>query len=76
MELDNVISQHQAVAEVICSAILDDMYDHDVACAVKLKDGEAVKALALKKWVGEHVAAHKVPRNIRALADMAGLIRG
>ena len=76
VELDNVISQHQAVAEVVCFAIPDKIYDQDVGCAFRLETGEAIKALALKKWVGKHVAAHKVPRKICVLADMAGSIRG
>lgn len=65
VELDNLIVQHQAVAEVVCFAINDDMYGQDVGCAVRLEEGEAVKAGALKKWVGERVAALKVPRKVR-----------
>ena len=76
MKLDNVISQHQAVAEVVCFAVHDDIYDQDVGCAVRLKDGEAVKALALKIWVGKHVAAHEVPRKVRVRVDKTSLIRG
>ena len=64
VELDNVISQHPSVAEVVTFAIDDDMYDQDVACAVRLEEGETLKAVALKKWVGERVAAHKVPRKV------------
>ena len=67
VELDNVIGQHRAVGEVVCFAIEDDMYDQDVGCAVKLAEGEAVKALALKKWIGERVAAHKVPRKVSCI---------
>ena len=65
VELDNVMSQHPAVAEVVCFAIPDDMYDQEVGCAVRLKDGEAIKAPALKKWAREYIAAHKVPRKVR-----------
>ena len=71
VELDNVISQHQAVAEVVCFAIPDDMYDQDVGCAVRLKEGETVKVLMLKKWIGERIAAHKVPRKVRVPVGIA-----
>lgn len=71
VELDNVIAQHRAVVEVVCFAIDDDMYGQDVGCAVRLEEGEAVRAGALKKWVGERVAALKVPRKVRLLADRA-----
>ena len=69
VELDNVITQHEAVGEVVCFAIEDDMYGQDVGCAVRLVEDEegkkaTVKALALKKWVGERVAAYKVPKKV------------
>ena len=73
VELDNVIAQHQAVAEVVCFAVDDDMYDQDVGCAVRLQDGESVEAAALKKWVGERVAAHKVPRKVCVVSVMGSL---
>ena len=76
VEVDNVVSKHQAVAEVVCFAIPDDMYDQDVGCAVRLKEGEVVKAAALKKWVKERIAAHKVPRKVRVLVEMACLVGG
>lgn len=71
VELDNVIAQHQAVAKVGCFAVDDDMYSQDLGCAVRLEEREAVKAGALEKWVGERVAALKVPRKVRQLADRA-----
>lgn len=66
VELDNVIAQHQAVAEVVSFAIDDDMYGQDVGCAVKPQEGEAVRSVELKQWVGERIAGHKVPRKVGA----------
>lgn len=70
VELDNVITQHHAVAEVVSFAIDDDMYGQDVGCAVKPEEGEAVAVGAPKKWVGERVAGHKVSRKVGALIDL------
>ena len=72
VELDNVIVQHQAVAEVVSFAIDDDMYGQDVGCAIKCEEGKTTNVVSLKKWVGERVAAHKVPRKVSALI---GLVR-
>ena len=70
VELDNVIAQHQAVAEVVSFAIDDDMYGQDVGCAIKCEEGEATYFVSLKKWVGERVAAYKVPRKVSALIGL------
>ncbi|KAK4541729.1 hypothetical protein LTR36_007438 [Oleoguttula mirabilis] len=64
VELDNVISQHSDVAEAVTFAIDDEGYGQDVGCAVKLADGKEMDEQALKKWIGEKVAAHKVPKKI------------
>lgn len=39
VELDHVISGHQAVVDVVSFAIDDKMYGQDVGAAVRLKDG-------------------------------------
>ncbi|KAK3057262.1 hypothetical protein LTS18_011564, partial [Coniosporium uncinatum] len=66
VELDNVIAQHEAVAEAVTFAMDDETYGQDVGCAVKLTEGyEGLDARELKKWIGEKVAAHKVPKKVR-----------
>ena len=72
MKLDNVIAQHQDVAEVVFSAIDDDIYDQNVGCAIKCEEGEATNVVSLKKGIEERVAGHEVPRKFSALM---GLIR-
>jgi len=65
VELDNVIAQHEAVAEAVTFAMDDETYGQDVGCAVKLAEGsEGLEARELKKWIGEKVAAHKVPKKV------------
>lgn len=73
VELDNVISQHSDVAEAVTFAIDDEAYGQDVGCAVKLADGKEPDEQGLKKWIGEKVAAHKVPKRVsRAHRSIAG----
>ena len=64
VELDNVISGHHAVAEVVSFAIHDEMYGQDVGVAVILKDGETMSAKDLQKWMRERVAPHKIPKKV------------
>ena len=70
LELDNVIAQHQAIAEVVSFAIDDDMYGQNVGCAIQCEEGEATNFVSLKKWVGVRVAAYKVPRKVSALIGL------
>lgn len=65
VELDNVISAHPSVADVVVFAIEDDMYGQDVGAAVRLVDGSEIKIRELKKWIGGKVATHKIPKKVR-----------
>lgn len=64
VELDNTISQHPDVAEVVCFAMDDEAYGQNVGCAVKFVEGKEVQERELKKWIGEQMAAFKVPEKI------------
>jgi len=64
VEIDNVISQHEAVVEAVSFAIDDEAYGQEVGCAVKVAEGQSLEARELKKWVSEKLAAHKVPKMI------------
>ncbi|KAG8622884.1 hypothetical protein KVT40_009395 [Elsinoe batatas] len=64
IELDNVVSQHPAVAEAVSFAIEDEMYGQDVGVAVVLKDGQRLEAEELRTWMAGRVAKFKVPRRV------------
>lgn len=64
MEIDHIIAEHQAVADVVSFAVDDEMYGQDVGVAVRLKDGENVSAEELQRWVRDKVAPHKVPKKV------------
>ena len=64
VELDNVIERHPAVVEVVCFAVVDEMYGQNVGCAIKVREGEVAKVGELKRWIGARLAKYKVPRKV------------
>ena len=69
VELDNLISLHPNVTDVVVFAIDDDMYGQEPAAAVILSEGAELKVRELKKWIGERVAAYKIPKKVSDLAQ-------
>lgn len=64
VELDNTISQHEAIQEAVCFAVDDEMYGQDVGCAAKLKEGQKLEAKELKAWCRERLSGMKVPKMV------------
>jgi len=69
-EVDEVIMDHPAVAQVVTFAMKHDMLGEDVAAAVVLRDGQEVNEADLRKFVGERVADFKVPRKVLFLKEI------
>jgi len=69
-EVDDVLMDHPAVAEVVAFALPHDKLGEDVAAAVVLKDGASVSERELQKFAGERLAAMKVPRKILFLDEI------
>lgn len=70
VELDNVVTQHPAVAEAATFAVPDDVYGQDVSIAVTLRQGEQVERSKLKRWIRERVSAHKVPAKVFIVQEL------
>lgn len=64
VELDNIVAQHQAVAEAVHFAIDDDMYGQVVGLAVVLKDGQHIREDGLRSYIASRVAKFKVPSRV------------
>ena len=64
VEIDNSISEHEAVGECVAFAIEDEMYGQDVGVAVVLKEGMDLSERELKKWVRGRMAPLKVPKKV------------
>ena len=64
VEIDNVVAQHQAVAEAVTFASNEEMYGQDVGLAVVVKDGKGVSADDLRRYMTSKVAKFKVPKKV------------
>ncbi|KAL8662486.1 MAG: hypothetical protein Q9202_004631, partial [Teloschistes flavicans] len=62
VELDNVVAQHPAVAEVVCFAIPDKMYGQDVGMAVVRREGADLTKDELRQLMAAKVAKFKVAK--------------
>jgi acyl-CoA synthetase (AMP-forming)/AMP-acid ligase II len=63
-EVDEVLLDHPAVAQVVTFAVPHPMLGEDVAAAVVLKAGAEATERDLRKYAGERLADMKVPRKI------------
>jgi acyl-CoA synthetase (AMP-forming)/AMP-acid ligase II len=63
-EIDEVLLDHPAVAQVVTFAMPHAMLGEDVAAAVVLKPGTEVSEHDLRQFVGNRLADMKVPRKI------------
>ena len=70
LEVDTVIMDHPAVAQVVTFAMPHDMLGEDIAAAVVLREGAACDERELRTFVGSRVADFKVPRKILFLTEI------
>lgn len=68
-ELDDVIVQHPAVGDAAAFALDDELYGQDVDVAIRVVEGESMRAVALRRWIRASVAAYKVPNRMRDVFD-------
>jgi len=64
IELDNVLTRHDAVSEAVSFAVPDELYGQEVAVAIVLKPGSRLSADELRAWTSDKVAKFKVPKEI------------
>ncbi|HTN49151.1 MAG TPA: acyl--CoA ligase [Burkholderiaceae bacterium] len=63
-EVDEVLMDHPAVAQVVTFAIPHDKLGEDVGAVVVLREGRSATDRELREFVGHRLADHKVPRRI------------
>jgi len=69
-EVDEVIMDHPAVAQVVCFAIPHDKLGEEVGAAVVLKDGQAATDQEIRQFVAGRLADFKVPRKVLILPEI------
>ena len=69
-EVDDVIMDHPAVAQVVTFGMPHEKLGEDVAAAVVLKEGQSVSEPELRDFVAGKLADFKVPRKILFLPEI------
>lgn len=69
-EVDNVLIEHPAVAQVVTFAVPHDKLGEDVAAAVVLKEGASAEPAEIRAFAAKSLAAFKVPRKILILDEI------
>jgi acyl-CoA synthetase (AMP-forming)/AMP-acid ligase II len=69
-EIDEVIMDHPAVAQVVCFAVPHPKLGEEVGAAVVLKEGATATEKEIQAFVAIHVADFKVPKKILILAEI------
>jgi acyl-CoA synthetase (AMP-forming)/AMP-acid ligase II len=69
-EVDDVIMDHPAVAQVVTFAMPHEKLGEEVAAAVVLREGQSVSEGELRSFVGTRLADFKVPRKILFLPEI------
>jgi acyl-CoA synthetase (AMP-forming)/AMP-acid ligase II len=69
-EVDDVIMDHPAVAQVVTFGMPHEKLGEDVAAAVVLKEGQSVGEKELRDFVATKLADFKVPKKILFLAEI------
>ena len=70
LEVDNVLSEHPDVAQVLTFAMPHPKLGEEVAAAVVLREGAEANEHAIRDYAGQKLAAFKVPRKIVFLAEI------
>ena len=70
LEVDNVLSEHPDVAQVLTFAMPHPKLGEEVAAAVVLREGCVENEHSIRDFASEKLAAFKVPRKIVFLAEI------
>jgi acyl-CoA synthetase (AMP-forming)/AMP-acid ligase II len=70
LEIDNVLLEHPAIAQVVTFAMPHDKLGEEVAAAVVLREGFAASEQEIRDFCGKKLAAFKVPRRVLFMDDI------
>jgi acyl-CoA synthetase (AMP-forming)/AMP-acid ligase II len=69
-EVDDVLMEHPAVAQVVTFAVPHDKLGEDVAAAVVLADGQTAEPNEIREFAAKSLAAFKVPRRVLIVGEI------
>lgn len=70
LEVDGVLMDHPAIAQVVTFALPHPKLGEEVAAAVVLRDGEEATERAIRDFAAERMADFKVPRKVVILEEI------
>jgi acyl-CoA synthetase (AMP-forming)/AMP-acid ligase II len=70
LEVDEVLMDHPAVAQVVTFAMPHDKLGEEVAAAVVLRDGQAASEADIRAFAATRLADFKVPRKVLILDEI------
>jgi len=63
-EIEEFIYTHPKVSDVQVIGVPDEQYGEEIMACIILKEGETMTVDEMKKYIGDHMARHKVPRYV------------
>src|SRR5690606_35019269 len=61
-EVEEVLYTHPAIREAAVVGVPDERLGEEIAAVITPEDGQSIDAQDLRAWLGERLAAYKVPR--------------
>jgi acyl-CoA synthetase (AMP-forming)/AMP-acid ligase II len=69
-EVDEILMDHPAVAQVVCFGMPHPKLGEEVAAVVVLRDGQQASERELQEFVAQHAADFKVPKKVLFMAEI------
>lgn len=69
-EVDEVLMDHPAIAQVVCFAVPHPKLGEEVGAAVVLKDGTAATDRDIREFAASRIAPFKVPKTILIMSEI------
>lgn len=67
-EVEDVLRQHPAIADVSVYAVSSDFFGEDVAAAIRTHPGAVIDAPEVMRFCEDRLARFKIPRHVRVVA--------
>ena len=69
-EIEDVLLDHEAVADVAVVGIPDEQWGEAVAAAIVLKNGKSASEAELQQWVKDRLRSSRTPERIKFTSEL------